>query len=181
MRMRTGRPVARRVMMLALAVLVVPLVLLVAAGPAAARSAPTGTFTLHPGQTVYVTNANVYSAAWSYVYLVQDGSLLQLAENSNYIGTNYAFAATSYSNTTSSDKTVLVALYIPSAGMTYLSNHTSTGVVTTADHALLGYVKGKVVVSINDNTTTNTGNSVPTALGDGSLNVTISIKKTPSR
>lgn len=157
-----------------LGLLVSLVAVLLSVGSASARSAPSGTFTVKPGQTMYFTNMDINSGWYDQAFLVYNNDLegsVSIGDNS---GGNGALPDASWTNSTGSTATVVIGLS-DIAGVNCYSNHRCGG--GSYDHAALGYVNGKIVVSINDSNggTTGTTASVPT-LGQGNFNATVSIK-----
>jgi hypothetical protein len=182
----------RRILISTLGLLATLAIVLVSAGSAAARATPSGTFTVKSGQTISFTNTNIYSDSgdWA-VYTIYDsngaqyGSSYLLGQNGGHEGTNYSFSGeySSWFNDSGGTVTVVLGLwdysnYGVSGYPEYWSNGTSEYTGTSVNHAKLGYVKGKVVVSINDTNggTETTSDSIPT-LGAGDFNATVKIGK----
>lgn len=177
------------VLLLALGAAVVALV--VATGSGAARTAPSGIFTLKAGQTIHFNNLSMNGSGGSLYEFVEyyvgttatdpstDGTAYNLWSDYG-TSTTQSFSNTTYTNETGG--TVYVELYLQDANggyATYFSNHTSRNTTAAADHAATGWVKGKAAISINDSGT-NAANKnvawVPT-LGHGNFNTTVTITK----
>ena len=177
--------VFRRAMVVVLGVLVIPLLLL-AAGPATARTA-SGTFTVKPGYTLHLTNISLTSDYWDRAfYCVGDNIVTcqSMADNGYAGGVPSTY---DISNTGTSAIAYTLGLQEQDAWQeVYFSDHntydyTISG-VTSVDHAALGYVKGQLQVSINDASggTFFGQPSVPT-LGSGNFNATVDISRTRTK
>lgn len=176
------------------ALLAIVLIALVSAGPAAARTAPSGSFTVKPGQTLRLSNISL--APMNNLYFLAFGFTsdytgdISLGDNTGTTTTVYP-ADQSVSNPADATDDMVVRVwlysvytngsypwaYYHSDGASWTSNYTEN-----VDHATTGWVKGKATISINGvgslGTLQESSTYQPT-LGQGDLNATVTITKTP--
>jgi hypothetical protein len=157
------------------------------AGTAAARTA-SGNFALQPGQTIHFTNMSYAPTdnQWDTVAIFVSASPGDWANAISFPkqlawGTlAYTPDPNSYTNTGDSLQYATLYTQDSASGSTvsFLSNHKSYANDTLGDvnHATLGYVKGKAIVSLNDS---NGGNTATTndqpLLGQGDFNATVTV------
>lgn len=163
------------------------------AGPAAARTAPTGSFTLHPGQTLHATGMTLPAKNDYYYYevgyTIVGGGDTFWANNEGSTSPVTLADETVSNPADASDIAVTLYLYSYWSGgfswpmpLGYYwsigSSATQTN-LTDVNHVTTGWVKGKAVVSMNGVGTTGSmmDSSYRPALGQGDFNATVTISK----
>jgi hypothetical protein len=134
----------RRMMLPALALLIVPLLVLLSPGSAAGRTAASGKWTVQPGQTLTLSHMTIFSANTVQVEVDVGGTESTLGTNNTQ--TSKAVLSVSdytYTNDTTDALTVTLLLRDYTCTANYRSDGTSSGTTTSISHANAGYVKGK--------------------------------------